>query len=106
MAGMMPGMSALAKSIEKTTASPGDAERAAIREMVKSAKQRGLDITGPDGLLKLLTKTVLGTGLEGELAEHLAEDKHATEGRDGGHFPRRSPSHDHQYRDGRRKEHR
>jgi hypothetical protein len=30
--------------------------------MVKSARQRGLDITGPDGLLKLLTKTVLGDG--------------------------------------------
>ena len=64
MAGMMPGMSALAKSISKTTVNPGDAERAAIREMVKSAKHRGLDITGPDGPLKLLTKTVLETALE------------------------------------------
>jgi putative transposase len=84
MAGMMPGMSALAKSIEKTTASPGDAERAAIREMVKSAKQRGLDITGPDGLLKLLTRTVLETALEEEMTEHLGYDKHDRAGRDGG----------------------
>jgi len=53
MAAIMPGMTTLAKSISKTTVSPGDPEKTAIREVVKSAKQRGLDITGPDGLLKL-----------------------------------------------------
>jgi putative transposase len=52
--------------------------------MVKSAKQRGLDITGPDGLLKLLTKTVLETALEEEMIEHLGYDKHDPVGRDGG----------------------
>jgi putative transposase len=84
MAAMIPGMTTLAKSISKTTVRPGDPERAAIREMVKSAKQRGLDITGPDGLLKLLTKTVLETALEEEMTEHLGYDKHDPEGRDGG----------------------
>jgi putative transposase len=84
MAGMIPGMTTLAKSISKSTVSPGDPERAAIREMVKSAKQRGLDITGPDGLLKLLTKTVLETALEEEMTEHLGYDKHDPAGRDGG----------------------
>ena len=52
--------------------------------MVKSAKERGLDITGPDGLLKLLTKTVLETALEEEMTEHLGYDKHDPAGRDGG----------------------
>lgn len=80
----MPGMSALAKTISKTTLQPGDSERAAIREMVKSAKERGLEITGPDGLLKLLTKTVLETALEEEMTEHLGYDKHDPAGRDGG----------------------
>jgi putative transposase len=84
VAGMMPGMGALARSVDKTVMKPGDAERAAIREMVKSAKQRGLDITGPDGLLKLLTKTVLETALEEEMIEHLGYDKHDPAGRDGG----------------------
>src|SRR3982751_462731 len=84
MAAMIPGMTTLAKSISKTTVNPGDPERAAIREMVKSAKQRGLDITGPDGLLKLLTKTVLETALEEEMTEHLGYDKHDPAGRDGG----------------------
>jgi putative transposase len=72
VAGMMPGMGALARSVDKTAMKPGDSERAAIREMVKSARQRGLDITGPDGLLKLLTKTVLETALEEEMTEHLS----------------------------------
>jgi putative transposase len=84
MATKMLGMGALARTIDKTTARPGDAERAAIREMVKSAKERGLDITGPDGLLKLLTKTVLETALEEEMTEHLGYDKHDPAGRDGG----------------------
>jgi putative transposase len=84
MAGMMPGMTPLAKSMRKTTAKPGDGERAAIREMVKSAKARGLDITGPDGLLKLLTKTVLETALEEEMTDHLGYEAHDPAGRDGG----------------------
>jgi putative transposase len=84
MAGKISGMNALVKSISKTTTKDGDAERAAIREMVKSAKQRGLDITGPDGLLKLITKTVLETALEEEMTEHLGYDKHDPSGRDGG----------------------
>ena len=83
MAEMMSGMSVLTKSISKTTTTPGDGERAAIREMVKSAKERGLDITGPDGLLKVFTKTVLETALEEEMTEHLGYDKHDPAGRDG-----------------------
>jgi putative transposase len=83
MAGTMPGMSVLAKSINRSAATSAVAERAAIREMVKSAKERGLDITGPDGLLKLLTKTVLETALEEEMTEHLGYDKHDPAGRDG-----------------------
>ena len=84
MAGMMPEMSSLAKSIGKSTADSAGAERAAIREMVRSAKQRGLDLTGPDGLLKLLTKTVLETALEEEMTEHLGYDKDDPAGRNGG----------------------
>jgi putative transposase len=84
MTGKVLGVNSLAKSIGKTTVKPGDSERAAIREMVKSAKERGLDITGPDGLLKLLTKTVLETALEEEMTDHLGYDKHDPAGRDGG----------------------
>jgi len=80
----MSGVNSLTKRIDKTAALSGNAERAAIREMVKSAKQRGLDITGPDGLLKLLTKTVLETALEEEMTEHLGYEANDPEGRNGG----------------------
>jgi transposase-like protein len=84
MADKMQGMNALDKRIEKSELRPGDAERAAIREMVRSAQDRGLALTGPDGLLKILTKTVLETALDEEMNGHLGYAKHAVEGRDGG----------------------
>lgn len=41
---------------------------AAVRELVKADRARGEDLTGPDGLLKTITATVLeagfGTGTE------------------------------------------
>ncbi|WP_455750052.1 transposase, partial [Salinispora arenicola] len=44
--------------------------------MVRAAKEQGLSLTGPDGLLKQLTKTVLETALNEEMTEHLGYDKH------------------------------
>jgi transposase-like protein len=38
-------------------------------------------LTGPDGLLKALTKTVIETALEEEMSEHLGYDKHDPVGR-------------------------
>jgi len=75
-------MGSLDKAIKKT-GSASEVERAAIRELVVAARARGEDLTGPDGLLKVLTKTVLETALEEELSEHLGYDKHAVEGRNG-----------------------
>ena len=46
-------------------------EQAAAAAMVAEAKARGLELTGPNGLLKLFTKNVLETALNEELAEHL-----------------------------------
>ncbi|ETA00308.1 hypothetical protein CcI6DRAFT_04249 [Frankia sp. CcI6] len=43
--------------------------------MVADAKARGLALTGPDGLLKLFTKTVLETALREEMTEHLGHEK-------------------------------
>ena len=70
----------LEKKIKKTT-SPAEAERTAIRELVLAARARGEDLTGPDGLLKVLTKTVLETALEEELNEHLGYEAHDPVGR-------------------------
>src|ERR1700742_4536666 len=55
-------------------------EQAAAAAMVAEAKARGLSLTGPDGLLKLLTKNVLETALGEEMTEHLGYEKHDSAG--------------------------
>ena len=52
------------------------AEQQAAAELVRLAKEQGLSLTGPDGLLKQLTKTVLETALNEEMTEHLGYEKH------------------------------
>src|SRR6478672_371504 len=51
-------------------------EQAAAAAMVAEAKARGLELTGPNGLLKLFTKNVLETALNEELTDHLGHPKH------------------------------
>lgn len=58
-------------------------EQAAAAAMVAEARQRGLELTGPGGLLKLFTKNVLETALNEEMTEHLGHEKNrAQAGRD------------------------
>jgi transposase-like protein len=52
------------------------AEQRAAEELVRRAREQGLSLTGPDGLLKQLTKTVLETALNEEITEHLGHEKH------------------------------
>ena len=56
-------------------------EQAAAAAMVADAKARGLELTGPDGLLKLLTKNVLEAeaALNEEMTEHLSHDKNGAD---------------------------
>ena len=50
---------------------------------MRLAQEQGLSLTGPDGLLKQFTKTVLETALNEEMTEHLGHEKHqAPEERD------------------------
>ncbi len=59
------------------------AEETAAKELVRLAKEQGLSLTGPDGLLKQFTKNVLETALNEEMTEHLGHEKnHADPGRD------------------------
>ena len=59
------------------------AEEIAAQELVRLAKEQGLSLTGPDGLLKQFTKNVLETALNEEMTEHLGHEKnHAREGRE------------------------
>ena len=48
------------------------AEGTAAKGLVRLAREQGLSLTGPDGLLKQFTKSVLETALNEEMTEHLA----------------------------------
>jgi transposase-like protein len=50
-------------------------------ELVERAREDGVDLVGPGGLLSGLTKNVLEAGLEAEISEHLGYDKHEPAGR-------------------------
>jgi putative transposase len=52
------------------------AEEQAAADLVRLAREQGLSLTGPDGLLKQLTKTVLETALNEEMTEHLGYEKY------------------------------
>ena len=45
-------------------------------QLLAQAKEQGVELVGPDGLLNQLTKNVLETALEAEMSEHLGYEKH------------------------------
>ena len=59
-------------------------EQKLAEELVARARDQGVSLTGPDGLLKQLTKTVLETALNQEMTEHLGHDKHGPAGNETG----------------------
>jgi transposase-like protein len=68
-------MAATLDDVAKKKAGEPSAEQQAAAELVRQAKEQGLALTGPDGLLKQLTKTVLETALNEEMTEHLGHAK-------------------------------
>ena len=62
------------------------AEMNAATELVRMAKEQGLALTGPNGLLKQLTKTVIETALNEEMTEHLGYGKNDPVGRESGNI--------------------
>jgi len=61
-------------------------EQLAAAELVRQARERGVSLTGPDGLLKQLTKTVIETALNEEMTEHLGYEKHDPAGAGSGNI--------------------
>lgn len=57
------------------------AEQDTVRELVRQARASGASLTGPDGLLKQLTKMVVEAALDEEMSEHLGYDKGDQAGR-------------------------
>jgi hypothetical protein len=76
---MLGGESAVMTTLDAVTKKKQvkqSAEQQAAAELVRLAQEQGLSLTGPDGLLKQLTKTVLETALNEEMTEHLGYEKH------------------------------
>jgi putative transposase len=69
-------MTATLNDVTKKKPVEQSAEQQAAAELVRLARERGLSLTGPDGLLKHLTKTVIETALSEEMSEHLGYEKH------------------------------
>lgn len=63
----------------KKPAKPRSAQEELAAQLVAQAQEQGLALTGPDGLLKQLTKTVLEAALNAEMTEHLGHEKHQAE---------------------------
>ena len=68
---------------ETTPAMPVD-QRQLAEQLLAQAHDQGVELVGPDGLLNQLTKRVLETALEEEMADHLGYDKHDPVGRNSG----------------------
>jgi transposase-like protein len=58
--------------------------RQLAEQLLAQAKEQGVDLVGPNGLLNQLTKNVLETALDAEMTEHLGYDKHDPAGRGSG----------------------
>ena len=53
-------------------------------QLLAQAREQGVELVGPKGLLNQLTKSVLETALDAEMTEHLGYDKHDAAGRGSG----------------------
>ncbi len=69
-------MNVTLEDVTKKTRPEPTAEEKAAEELVRRAREQGLSLTGPGGLLKQLTRQVLETALNQELTEHLGHEKH------------------------------
>ena len=59
-------------------------EQGVAEQLVAQAREKGIELVGPNGLLSRLTKRVLETALEVEMTDHLGYDKHDLVGRNRG----------------------
>ena len=79
-------MTATLDGVAKKKIDEQSAEAQAAVELVRLANEQGLSLTGRDGLLKQLTKTVIETALNEEMTEHLGYEKHDSAGDGAGNI--------------------
>jgi putative transposase len=53
-------------------------------QLLQQAEEQNIELVGPGGLLNQLTKNVLETALDAEMAEHLGYEKHDSAGHNSG----------------------
>jgi putative transposase len=63
---------------------PAIDEQSVAEQLVAQAREKGIELVGPNGLLAQLTKRVLETALDAEMSDHLGYDKHDPVGRNCG----------------------
>ena len=68
----------------KEPTKPGKAERTAVQELVTAARAIRDDLTGPEGLLKVITAAAAQAALEEEMTVHLGHEKHHPSAAGGG----------------------
>jgi type III secretion system FlhB-like substrate exporter len=69
---------------QEEPAVPALDERGVAEQLVAQAREKGIELVGPNGLLSQLTKRVLEAALEAEMSEHLGYEKHDPVGRNHG----------------------
>jgi putative transposase len=83
-------MTATLENVTKKKPEP-TAEQVAAEELVRRAREQGLSMTGPDGLLRQLTKVVIETALDQERTAPGAREEHPGRQR-GRERPQRDPA--------------
>jgi putative transposase len=73
-----------AKAAGQEPVEPAIDEQSVAEQLVAQAREKGIELVGPSGLLSQLTKRVLETALEAEMTDHLGYDKHDPTGRNRG----------------------
>jgi hypothetical protein len=73
-----------AKAAGQEPVEPALDEQGVAEQLVAQAREKGIELVGPNGLLSQLTKRVLETALEAEMSDHLGYDKHDPVGRNRG----------------------
>jgi putative transposase len=63
---------------------PAIDEQGVAEQLMAQAREKGIELVGPNGLLSQLTRRVLETALEAEMSDHLGYDKHDPVGRNRG----------------------
>jgi hypothetical protein len=65
-----------AEPVEQEPAEPVFDEQGVAEQLVAQAREKGIEVVGPNGLLSQLTKRVLETALKAEMSDHRGYDKH------------------------------